>query len=56
MQRVEELKQWIGEHGKYWDDGRPLRPTAEAKDMLSFNMIVNSRALQTVKMLERGYM
>lgn len=53
--RVDELNQWIGEHGRYFEKGRPLSQTKQAIELRDFNVLVNVKATETIKMIERGY-
>ena len=53
--RVDELNQWIGEHGRYFEKGRPLGKTKATIKLRDLNILINIKAMETVKMIENGY-
>ena len=53
--RVDELTQWIGEHGSYDHLDRPYERTRVARNMLKLNREFLDKAKTSIDMIERGY-
>lgn len=53
--RVNEIDQWIGEHGAHDHMGRPFKRTITAQNMRRFNYDLNIKCQDVIKHLSREF-